>query len=95
MCINGFSQWLSGKKKSAHNAKCRRLRFNPWVGKIPWRKAWQTTPVFLFGKSYGQRRGTVCRVAKSQTLLKQLRTHTHMHVYLEDMKDNKRKAILI
>ena len=82
-------------KTSTHNAKCRRLGFNPWVGKIPWRKAWQTTPVFLFGKSYGQRRGTVRRAAKSQTLLKQLRTHTHMHVYLEDMKVNKRKAILI
>jgi len=24
----------------------KRLRFNPWVGKIPWRKKWQPTPVF-------------------------------------------------
>ena len=30
-------------------------QFDPWVGKIPWRKAWQPTPVFLLGKSYGQR----------------------------------------
>ena len=30
-------------------------RFNPWVGKIPWRRAWQPTPVFLSGKSHGQR----------------------------------------
>ena len=29
--------------------------FNPWVGKIPWRRAWQPTPVFLHGESYGQR----------------------------------------
>ena len=29
--------------------------FNPWVGKIPWRREWQPTPVFLPGKSYGQR----------------------------------------
>ena len=29
--------------------------FNPWVGKIPWRRAWQPTPVFLPGKSHGQR----------------------------------------
>ena len=28
---------------------------DPWVGKIPWRKAWQPTPVFLPGKSHGQR----------------------------------------
>ena len=30
-------------------------RFNPWVGKIPWRRKWQPTPVFLPGKSHGQR----------------------------------------
>jgi len=29
--------------------------FNPWVGKIPWRRAWQPTPVFLSGESHGQR----------------------------------------
>ena len=28
--------------------------FNPWVGKIPWRRAWQSIPVFLPGKSFGQ-----------------------------------------
>ena len=30
-------------------------RFNPWVGKIPWRRKWQPTPVFLPGKSHGWR----------------------------------------
>ena len=29
--------------------------FNPWVGKISWRRKWQPTPVFLPGKSHGQR----------------------------------------
>ena len=29
--------------------------FNPWVGKIPWRREWQPTPVFLSGESNGQR----------------------------------------
>ena len=33
----------------------RRCRFDPWVRKIPWRRAWQPTPVFLPGKSHGQR----------------------------------------
>ena len=32
-----------------------KTEFYPWVGKIPWRRAWQPTPVFLFGESYGQR----------------------------------------
>ena len=38
--------------------KCRRHKrhgFNPWVGKIPWRRKWQLTPVFLPGKSHGQK----------------------------------------
>ena len=35
--------------------QCRRPGFDPWVGKIPWRRAWQPTPVFLPGESRGQR----------------------------------------
>ena len=27
----------------------------PWVRKVPWRRAWQPTPVFLLGESQGQR----------------------------------------
>ena len=33
----------------------RRRRFDPWVGKIIWRRAWQPSPVFLPGESHGQR----------------------------------------
>ena len=33
----------------------RRLMFNPWVGKIPWKREWQPTPVFLPGQSHGHR----------------------------------------
>ena len=33
----------------------RRPGFSPWVGKIPWRRKWLPTPVFLPGKSYRQR----------------------------------------
>ena len=29
--------------------------FDPWVGKIPWRRVWEPTPVFLPGESHGQR----------------------------------------
>jgi len=29
--------------------------FDPWVGKIPWRRKWQPTPVFLSGEAHGQR----------------------------------------
>ena len=35
--------------------QCERPGFNPWVRKMPWKKKWQPTPVFLLGKSHGQR----------------------------------------
>ena len=51
---------------------------NPWVKKIPWRRAWQPTPVFLPGESHGQRSlgATAHEVTESQTQLKQLGVHT-------------------
>ena len=55
----------------------KRCGFDPWVGKIPWRRAWQPTPVFLPGESHGLRRvwqATIYRVAKSHEL-KQLSMH--------------------
>ena len=35
--------------------QCGRCRFDPWVRKIPWRRTWQLTPVFLPGESHGQK----------------------------------------
>ena len=43
------SPWLSSKDPPA--CQCRRHRFDPWLGKIPWRRKWQPTPAFLPGKS--------------------------------------------
>ena len=37
-------RWLSGKELVCQH---RRGRFDPWVGKIPWRRKWQPIPVFL------------------------------------------------
>ena len=44
--------WLRG---SSVCLQCRRLGFDPWVGKIPWRRKQQPTPVLLLGKSHGWR----------------------------------------
>ena len=43
------------KKLPSNAGDIRTPRFDPWVGKIPWRRAWQCTPVFLLGESHGQR----------------------------------------
>ena len=34
--------------------KTPKREFDPWVGKIPWRRGWRPTPVFLAGESHGQ-----------------------------------------
>ena len=48
----GLPRWCSSKECPC---QCRRHRVDPWVGKIPWRRKWQPTPVFLPGKLDGQR----------------------------------------
>ena len=48
----GFPGGPDGKESSCNAG---RPGFHPWVGKIPWRRAWQPTPVFLPGESHGQR----------------------------------------
>ena len=55
--------------------QCRRQGFNPWVGKISWRRKWQPTPIFFPGKSHGQRRAwcvTVYRVIKTDKTKRQV-----------------------
>ena len=50
--------FLGGSVVKESTCQCRRSRrhdFNPWVGKIPWRRKWQPIPVFLPGKFHGQR----------------------------------------
>jgi len=48
----GLSWWLREKRICL---QYRRPGFDPWVGKISWRREWLPTPVFLPGKSHGQR----------------------------------------
>ena len=47
----------SGKEPARQG---RRSKFDPWVGKIPQRRAWQPTPVFLPGEPHGQRSPVGC-----------------------------------
>ena len=42
-------------KKKKNACQCRRLGFDLWVGKIPWRRKWQPTLVLFPGKCHGQR----------------------------------------
>ena len=44
----------SGKEPASQCRRHKRCGFDPWVGKIPWRRAWQPTPVFLPAEFHGQ-----------------------------------------
>ena len=52
---NASQMALSGEEPACRCARCKRRGFDPWVGKIPWRRAWHPTPVSLPGESHGQR----------------------------------------
>ena len=51
----GFPGGASGEEPACQYRRCKRCVFDPWVGKIPWRRKWQPIPVFLPGKSHRQR----------------------------------------
>ena len=78
-----FPGGASGKESICQSRRCKRHGFDPWFGKISWRRTWQPTLVFFPGESHGfwdpwQEPGSlwVHRVIKSWTQLKQLSMHT-------------------
>ena len=60
--------------------------FDPWAGKIPWRRNWQHTPVFLPGKFHGQRSLAGhspwgCEESDTTECTQRARTHTHIYTH--------------
>ena len=72
MWIKVFPCGASHKEISCQCRKHKSHGFNPWVGKIPWRRAWQSTPACLSGESQGQG-------VKSRKQMQQLCTHAQEH----------------
>jgi len=67
-------------KNLSANAGDMRHGFDPWVRMIPWRRAWQPTPVFLCGESCGQRslEGYSPQGHKESDTTERLSTHMHL-----------------
>ena len=53
--FSGFPCGANGKEPTCQCMRLENCRFNPWFGKISWRRKWQPTPVFLPWKFHGQR----------------------------------------
>ena len=82
----GFTWWLRDKEICL---QCRRPGFDPWVRKIPWRREWQPSPVFLPGESQGQRilEGYGPQGCKESDMTEQLSTLFHTpHFYSKQCK---------
>ena len=51
----------------------------PWVGKVPWRRAWQSTPVCLPGESHGRRSlADSCPLSQKELDMTEVTKHAHM-----------------
>ena len=70
----------SGKEPACQFRRRKRLGFNSWVRKIPWRRKWQPTPVFLPENPMdrGAWQATVHGIAKSD-MTEHMCMHTHKH----------------
>ena len=87
LSILGFPGGTGGRESAYQCRRHKRCQFNPWVGKIPWRRAWAGNPLQYSCLENPTDRGawwaTVHGVTKSWTRLKQLSVHmcacTHTH----------------
>ena len=79
----GLPWWLRGETICL---ECRRPGFSPWVGKMPWRRKWLPTPVFLPGESHGLRSllGYSPQGRKESDTTERL--HFHFHNYLSQIR---------
>ena len=71
-----------GKESACQYRRHKRCGFDPWVGKIPWKRKWQPTPIFLPGKSHGQRSLVCyspwcCKLSNSTTASNRYETLLH------------------
>ena len=68
------------KNVPPNTMRLRRCEFDPWVRKIPWGRKWQSTPVFLPGKSHEQRILVGCSPRGSKRVRHdQVTEHAHTH----------------
>ena len=86
--MDGLLRWRYSKEPACQcrrHKRCKGCGFDPWVRKIPWRRAWQPTPVFLSGETHGQRnlvgyiQSMGCQRVGHNEVTEHTHTHTHTH----------------
>ena len=83
----GLPGGASNKEPICQCRRHKRYGYDPWVRKIPWRRAWQPTSVFLPGEYHGQRSLVGYKSTGSQRIRCNwsdlAHTHTRYHLYME------------
>ena len=76
-CPDGLHWWLRWQRICLQR---RRPGFNPWVGRISWRRGWLPIPIFFPGEFHGQRSLVTLG---SQRVGHNWATNTHTHTHLQ------------
>ena len=78
----------SGNESTCQCRRHKRCSFDPWIGKVIWRRKWQPTPISLPGKSHGQRSlvgySPWGHKESDSTVCARARTHTHTHTHTDN-----------
>ena len=77
-------RWYNGTRSTCQCRRHRSCGFDPWVGKIPWSRKWQTGPVFLPGQFHRQRSlvGYSPWGYKESDVTEPLSTWIHIYIYI-------------
>ena len=78
----GFPGGTRGKESTCQWRRHKRCEFDPWTGKIPWRRKWQPTPVSCLANPMTGQPGGLQSIGSQRvkTQLKRLNTHTCIHI---------------
>ena len=87
--LPGFPSDSSVENPPAVQEPQQKSWFDPWVGKILWKRKRQPTPVFLPGKSFAQRSLTGCSPWGRRKIRHNLVTHTHTHPTSPSCQDSR------
>ena len=79
---HGLPRRRSDEESTYQWKRCKRYGFNPWIRKIPWRRTWQLTPIFLPGKFHEQEPGGLQSMGSWRILDTTEHTHTILELFI-------------
>ena len=88
-----FPGGTCGKEPACQCRRCKRHRFSPWVGKIPYRRTQQPTQVVLPGRSHGHESGRLQSIGSQRVGHDRSNSAQHIHLYLHKACTTKEKKI--